>query len=170
MRCPQGGRFVWGNRFKIPRWRNLCASLESFGLEVLNVIENALFNNHHNSKTNCLGAWLKISCESLVSGYKSNNSIWLKFASSEFFNLILHKQFMQSNILERMNAQNLQSSVEASEQFQLLVQYGYQQICLVMNQIENLRENKANGYHPCSIASAVPKNSNPSHPFSCSCL
>ena len=60
------------------------------------------------------------------------------------FNLILHKQFMQSNLLERMNAQNLQSSVEASGQFQLLVQYGYQQICLVMNQIENFRENKAN--------------------------
>ena len=36
---------------------------------------------------------------------------------------------MQSNLLERMNAQNLQSSVEASGQFQLLVQYGYQQIC-----------------------------------------
>ena len=64
---------------------------------------------------------------------------------------------MQSNLLERMNAQNLQSSVEASGQFQLLVQYGYQQICLVMNQIENLRENKANGYHPCSIASSVQK-------------
>jgi len=36
---------------------------------------------------------------------------------------------MQSNLLERMNAQNLQRSVEASGQFQLLVQYGYQQIC-----------------------------------------
>ena len=36
---------------------------------------------------------------------------------------------MQSNLLERMNAQNLQSSVEASGQFQLLVQDGYQQIC-----------------------------------------
>ena len=36
---------------------------------------------------------------------------------------------MQSNLLERMNAQNLQSSVKASGQFQLLVQDGYQQIC-----------------------------------------
>jgi hypothetical protein len=50
-----------------------------------------------------------------------------------------HKQFMQSNLLERVNAQNLQSSVEASGHFQLLVQDSYQQICLVMNQIENLR-------------------------------
>jgi hypothetical protein len=41
---------------------------------------------------------------------------------------------------------------------------------LAMNQIEDLAEDEATGYHPCSIASAVPKNSNPSHPFSCSCL
>jgi hypothetical protein len=45
------------------------------------------------------------------------------------FELTFHKQFMQSNLLERMNAQNLQSSVEASEQFQFLLQDGYQQIC-----------------------------------------
>jgi hypothetical protein len=77
---------------------------------------------------------------------------------------------MQSNFLERMNAQNLQSSVEAYGQFQLLVQDGYQQICLVMYQIKNLREIKEAGYNLCSIASAVLKNSNPSHPFSCSCL
>ena len=36
---------------------------------------------------------------------------------------------MQSNLLERVNAQNLQSSVQASGQFQLLVQDGHQQIC-----------------------------------------
>ena len=36
---------------------------------------------------------------------------------------------MQSNLLERMNAQNLQSSVEASGQLQLLVQDGHQQVC-----------------------------------------
>jgi hypothetical protein len=39
-----------------------------------------------------------------------------------------------------------------------------------MNQIDNLGENKATGYHPRSIASAVPKNSDPSHSFSRSCL
>jgi hypothetical protein len=38
---------------------------------------------------------------------------------------------------------------------------------LAMNQIEDLGENKATGYHPRGIASAVPKNSNQSHPFSC---
>ena len=32
---------------------------------------------------------------------------------------------MQRNLLERMNAQNLQSSVQASGQFQLLVQDGW---------------------------------------------
>jgi len=36
---------------------------------------------------------------------------------------------MQSNLLEWVNAQNLQSSVEASWQFKLLVQDGYQQVC-----------------------------------------
>ena len=36
---------------------------------------------------------------------------------------------MQSNLLERVNAQNLQSSVQASGQFQFLVQDGHQQIC-----------------------------------------
>ena len=35
---------------------------------------------------------------------------------------------MQSNLLERMNAQNLQSSVEASGQFELLVQDRNEQI------------------------------------------
>jgi hypothetical protein len=42
--------------------------------------------------------------------------------------------------------------------------------CFAMNQIEDLGENKATGYNPCSIASAVPKNSYPSHSFSRSCL
>jgi hypothetical protein len=126
-----------------------------------------------------------------------------------------------------VNAQNLQSSVEASGQFKLLVQDGYQQICrnsypnlsvyrvvafddiaqtmapshlskdhanqllahskmphprigmkarslsgegLAMNQIEDLGENKAAGYHPRSIESDVPKNSNPSHSFFRTCL
>jgi hypothetical protein len=44
---------------------------------------------------------------------------------------------MQSNLLERMNAQNLQSSEEASGQFQILVQDGYQQVC--RHSYQNLR-------------------------------
>jgi hypothetical protein len=36
---------------------------------------------------------------------------------------------MQTNLLERVNTQNLQSPVQASGRFQLLVQDGYKQIC-----------------------------------------
>jgi len=32
------------------------------GLEI-KTSQTVTANNHHNSKTNCLGAWLKISCE-----------------------------------------------------------------------------------------------------------
>jgi hypothetical protein len=39
--------------------------------------------------------------------------------------LILNKQFMKSNLLERMNAQNLQGIVKTSEQFSALLKKFY---------------------------------------------
>jgi hypothetical protein len=41
---------------------------------------------------------------------------------------------------------------------------------LAINQNEKLGNNETTAYHPLSISSAIPKNSNPSHQFSCSCL
>jgi hypothetical protein len=57
---------------------------------------------------------------------------------------------MQSNLLERVNTQNLQSSVQASWQFQLLVQDGYQQIGRYGD--PNLR------FHRIAVMARVTKN------------